>query len=179
MWTRRCSASTWINHLMYAYTSNGVYYEKLRIQLCASVKKYTLGLMVLKAADRSRKWELIIWNQLLQSAELRWRTDKTVSVEWPLLNPDWSLPSWLFCERTRQYLVVNNSFKCLRQVCNFLQVQVPLAVGLHEYCGLTYLKGPQHFFVLFIVILNDLHQKHYYVVIFHTEHQSSGQHFFA
>lgn len=45
---------------MYAYTSNGVYYEKLRIQLCASVKKYTLGLMVLKAADRSRKWELII-----------------------------------------------------------------------------------------------------------------------
>lgn len=120
--------------------------------------------MVLKAAERSRKWELIIW--------------KTVSVEWMLLNPNWSLPIWLFCERTRQYLVVNNSFKCLRQVCTFLQVQVPLAVGLSLNAVLQFdlFKGATTYFCFTYYYITTLHQKHYYVIIFHIQQWSVSLH---
>ncbi len=44
------------------------------------------------------EWGLMIWNQLLQFVGLQWQRN-AVSVEWPLLKPDWLASSLLFCER--------------------------------------------------------------------------------
>ncbi len=55
-------------------------------------------------------WEIMIWIQLSQFT-VSVTDSKAVSVEWPLLKPDWFLFSWLFFERQRLYLVENNSLK--------------------------------------------------------------------
>ncbi len=65
-----------------------------------------------KAADRSSKMSTEDLEAALASPRASVTESRAVSVEWPLLKPDWLLSRRLFCARNKE-LVEHNSLKCL------------------------------------------------------------------
>ncbi len=68
-----------------------------------------------KAADRSSKMSTEDLEAALASLRASVTESRAVSVEWPLLKPDWLLFRRLFCARHKASWFEHNLIKCL---CN-------------------------------------------------------------